>query len=282
LLADERVDVISICTPIHLHARETIAAAQAGKHILIEKPVALNLADLKAMRDAVRNAGVKTVVSFVLRWNPSILNAKALIERGVIGDVFYAECDYWHGTGDWWSGYEWAITREMGGSSFLLGGCHAVDAIRYLIGADVIEVTAYETKGVSTLKYEFPATTVGIVKYANGAIGKICSSVECQMPYQFNVDIMGSTGTIRDNLVWSTTHLPGQKHFAEIPTILPDSGDVTHHPFQDEIDHFVACILNDVESHVNLEDAVNTHEACIAMDISAAEGRAVRLPLIRD
>ena len=62
--------------------------------------------------------------------------------------------------------------------------------------------------------------------------------------------------------------------------LLPDSGDVEHHEFQQEIDHFVDCILNDVESHVNLADAVKTHQVCLAIDQSAAAGgKPVKLPL---
>lgn len=87
VLEDERVDIVSLCTPHHLHAAETIAAAKARKHILIGKPVALNLEDLKAMRNAVREAKVKTVVSFALRWNPLFDCIKALLAEGVIGRV---------------------------------------------------------------------------------------------------------------------------------------------------------------------------------------------------
>jgi predicted dehydrogenase len=74
--------------------------------------------------------------------------------------------------------------------------------------------------------------------------------------------------------------MPGQTDFATIPTILPDSGDVTHHPFQGEIDHLVDCILNDKESFVNVEDSVKVHEICLAAEISAREGGSVKLPLL--
>ena len=74
--------------------------------------------------------------------------------------------------------------------------------------------------------------------------------------------------------------MPGQTDFATIPTILPDSGDVTHHPFQGEIDHLVDCILNDKESSANVEDGVKTHEICLAAEISAREGGSVKLPLL--
>ncbi len=71
----------------------------------------------------------------------------------------------------------------------------------------------------------------------------------------------------------------GQRGWATIPTVLPDSGDVSHRPIKDQVGHFVDCILHDRESHANLEDAALTHEICFASEISAREGRPVRLPL---
>ncbi len=280
LLANDRVEIVSITTPNHLHPEETILAAQAGKHICIEKPVAHTVADLKAMREAVREAGVKTVVSFVLHWNESFQNTKALLAAGAIGDIFYAEVDYWHGVDTWYGGWEWCITKEKGGSSFLFGGCHAVDAARWFAG-EIAEVAAYA--GGWDQRYEYPATVVATVKFVSGAVGKIASSLDIQAPYQFNVDLLGTEGTIRDNRVWSPKLFPGQKSWVEIPTILPDSGDVEHHPFEGEISHLVDCIEKDEESELNLEDAVKTHEVCIAVDSSAEQGgEVVKLPLLRD
>jgi len=277
-LEDERLQLLSICTPSHLHVEEGVAAAQAGKHFIMEKPMALDVDGIYALRDAVREAGVKTVVSFVLHWCPSLINAKKLIEAKAIGNIFYVETDYWHGVDDWYSGWEWAITRAQGGSSFLFGGCHAVDAARWLTDLDIVEVAAFA--GGWDKRYEYPATCVGIVKYSNGAIGKISSSVDLISPYQFNIDILGDQGAIRDNKLWSRTLQPEASDWTVTPAILPDSGDVEHHPFEGEIDHMVDCVRNDVESDVNIEDAVNTHETCVAMDMSIEQGGAtVKLPL---
>jgi predicted dehydrogenase len=281
VLARDDIDVVSICTPNHLHPSETIAAAQAGKHILIEKPAAMNLDDLRAMRDAVRRAGVKTVVSFVLHWNPYFQTVKALLDDGALGKVFYVATDYLHEIGPWWTGYEWARRKETGGSAMLTGGCHAVDAIRWFCG-EVEEVSAYATRG-HRQDYEYEPTIVAALKFKNGAIGKVGTSFEIEMPYVFNVELHGSEGAIRNEKLYSKRKFPGLTGFMTIPTIMPDSGDVTHHPFQGEIDHFVECIMNNQESPVNLEDAVKTHEVCIAIDQSAAQGgRPVRLPLLRD
>ncbi len=277
-LEDPELDAFSICTPSHLHPDEGVAAAQAGKHFIVEKPMTLDIDGAYALRNAVREYGVKTVVSFVLHWCPSLINTKRLLEQNTIGNIFYVETDYWHGVDDWYNGWDWAITKKYGGSSFLFGGCHAVDAARWLTGLDIVEVAAYG--GGWDDRYEYPATAVGIVKYSNGAIGKISSSVDLISPYQFNIDILGDQGTIRDNKVWSRTLAPAASNWTVTPAILPDSGDVEHHPFEGEINHFIDCILNDVESDVNVEDAVNTHEACIAFDMSIEQGGAtVKLPM---
>ena len=114
MLADPAVDIVSICTPNHLHAAEAIQAAHAGKHLLLEKPIALTLDDLRALRQAVREAGVKSVVSFVLRWNPLFETIKAQLADDAVGRVFYAEVDYFHGIGPWYKQFEWNIRKEIG------------------------------------------------------------------------------------------------------------------------------------------------------------------------
>jgi predicted dehydrogenase len=112
-----------------------------------------------------------------------------------------------------------------------------------------------------------------VVKFANGRIGKISAAVEQWMPYQFNVDVLGTEGGIRDNRFYSKK-LPGITDWGTFPTVLPNSGAVSHHPFQGEIDHFLDCIRRGVESHVSLRDAVNTHMAVFAIDRSGKEGGA--------
>jgi len=277
LLKDKRVSIVSICTPNDLHAMETIRAAEAGKHILIEKPVALNLEDLKKMQETVRKAGVKTVVSFVLRWNPLFECIKGLQRTDALGKIFMAEVDYWHPLGRWYKGFDWVITKKSGGSMLLSAGCHAVDAIRYFIGSEVAEVSAYSN---NVRECEYDANIVVAMKFEDGTIGKVSASWDVPCPYIFNIELFGENGVLRNNQLYSKKLLPGQRGWTEIPTVLPDSGDVTHHPFQGEIDHLVECILTETESHVNLEDAVKTHEVCIAADISAEEGHPVKLPLI--
>jgi len=278
VLQDPRVDIVSLSGPNHVHAEQAIAAAAAGRHVLVEKPMALSMADNRAVRDAVARAGVKSLVSFVLRWNPMIESLKTLLAQQALGDVFCAEVDYWHHLGPAYCGWEWASRSATGGSAMLLGGCHAVDILRWLVQDDVVEVTAYANN--QRALYEYDANVVAIVRFRHGAVGKTSVMFDAEIPYTFNVHLLGTDGSVRDNRLWLPRLLPGQRGWTAFPTIAPDSADVHHHPFDAEINHFVECILQDVESHCNVADAYHSHELCLAIDQSvAAGGRPVQLPL---
>jgi len=269
LLAHPGVDAVSICTPHSRHAKDAIAAAAAGKHALIEKPVAMNVEQLLEMDAAVTASGIHTVCGFVLRWNPSILATKSLIDNGMLGDLLYVQTDYWHNPEQ--SGYPGAENHltHMDVSAMLGGGCHAVDLARYLMSSDIVEVSAQQTAGLADLP--FPPMQAAIVKFANGKIGKVSACTEQWMPYQFNVDLLGTEGGLRDNRYFSKK-FPGVTDWATFPTVLPNSGAVSHHPFSGEVNHFIECVINDVESHASLHDSVNTHKACFAIDQSGSEG----------
>ena len=278
VLHDPRVDVIDVCSPSHLHAEQGIAAAQSGKHVLVEKPIALTAEENRALRDAVGKAGVRSLASFVLRFNPAARMIKSLVDSGAIGRVFYLETDYWHAIRPTHHAWDLHSKRQTAGSAMLLAGCHAVDALRWLAGDEVSEVAAMGNNSKGLFEYE--ANVVAVMKFQGGAIGKASALFDCEMPYTFNIDIAGAEGTIRDNRVWSRRLFPGQTGWAAVPTILPDSGDVSHHPFDAEMSHFVDCILAGRESHCNIADAYRSHELCMAIDRSVAEGgRPVRLPM---
>ncbi|MFM1919897.1 MAG: hypothetical protein RLZZ303_1531 [Candidatus Hydrogenedentota bacterium] len=281
LLDHPDIDIISIATPPHVHRDQAVAAAKAGKHLMLEKAMANTLPDLRDIRDAAADSGVKSVVSFVLRWNPLFEIIKAQLAAQSIGNVFYGEVDYFHGIGPWYGQYGWNVKKEIGGSSLLSAGCHALDALRWFMGGEVAEVFQYATfgKGKDFAEYEYNPTSVTVLKFTDDRLGKVASCIECIQPYVFNINLVGTEGTIKNNRIYSRKAYPGQTSWVEVPTILPDSGDVTHHPFQDEANHLVDCILNDKESDTSIADAYKTHEIIIAADRSGTEGRPVALPL---
>ncbi len=297
-LRHDGVDIVSICTPQHLHCENVLQAAEAGKHLVIEKPIANSPQEMYAMRDAVRKAGVKTVVSFVLRWNPLFVTIKSLLADGALGKVYYVETDYQSHIASWWSGWEDARTKAKGVSALLVAGCHALDAARWFASTErekaarVTEVFAWRggwRKG-GTREYnyytgawsdsappmEYDGLEVLMLKFDNGALGKVSTNYDSIMPYNFPIEIFGDKGTIKDNRLWS--HMfPGQRGWVTIPTVLPDTAEVTHHPFQGQIDHFVDCILANRESFCNLEEAIHTHEVAFAAQQCYETGEPVHL-----
>lgn len=309
LLKSRDVDIISIATPNHLHAEQAVAAAKAGKHILVEKPMGLTLRELAKIRDAVRKARVRTITSFELHYNPYLRFAKWLREAGWLGELRFARFQYLSRVTDWYSGWSWVRTKKTGGSHLLAAGCHAVDALRWCTGLEAAEVSAYHTR--FTAGYEWPTSIVVNLKLGPGGrvrkspvLGQLVSSTDFQMPYAFEVEMMGDRATLRDDLIlWNDTafDLEAMRKACPYPDVsfegtrtvtgaeairvkaeMPGSAEVSHHPFQGEIDELIDCILERRETHLSVFDGQRTMELCIAADKSADQnGKPVKLPLLK-
>jgi len=273
LLDDAKVDIVSECMPNFLHAREGVMAFDAGKHLILEKPAGINREELTALGEASRSSGRKSVVSFVMRWHPLVANLKNLLSKSAIGKVYYAEFDYWHGIKPSFSSYGWIRRKEFAGGAMITGGCHAADLARYLHG-EVAEVFAFSTKARDD--FDYPTTTVAAVKFASGAVGKLSVSLDgLGFPYQFNIDLLGTKGALRDNRIFSKELFPSQKDFALLPCDTPNSGSVEHHPFKQEIDNLVECIEYGKPVLSDVEDACRSMEVALAVTESAATGKPV-------
>ena len=273
LFDDDRVKIVVSCTPPDVRPQQVERAAKTGRHVVIEKPIALDYEGVRRIYRAVEESKVKTVTSFVLRWNPQFETVKQLQADGVIGKMIYAEADYWHPLKKEYPSYPWAVGKENGGSAFISAGCHAADAIRYFAG-EVTEVAAFSAGPKKDLNYEYDPVVVASLKFENGAVGKLSTVLDADTPYIFNVRLFGTEGTVQNNRVFSKKHYPGSLNYWTFPTIEPDSGDVSHHPFIPEIAHFMECIENDVESHAAIYDSYRSMALCFAIDESAAKDGA--------
>jgi len=278
-LQDKNVDIVTICTPNAVHASQTIKAADAGKHILIEKPLAMTWEDTKAMKAAIDKAGVKTLVGYVLHWNPMFVTMKRLLKEGRLGRLFYVEADYFHRVDEKYPCYGWTRTIEGGKSSLLAGGCHAVDALRQFMPGEIDEVTAY-TSGLVRDDFEYPGTLAMLVKFKDGTMGKVGSSYDMILPYIFNVHLFGNKGSMINNTLYAPEFIEGQNKYMEIPVTTPDSGDVSHHNFPEEIDHLVDNIIDGTPCECDFNHAYVTQQVVFAGDLSAETGQPVKLPLV--
>jgi UDP-N-acetyl-2-amino-2-deoxyglucuronate dehydrogenase len=275
-LGRKDVDIVAICTPNDRHAAEAVQAARAGKHLVVEKPIALTLPDLRAVAGAVEEYRVKATVGFVLRWNPMVRMAQRLARDGTLGDLVLVDADYIHRVDPARAGWEWKGRAQTSGGALLMGGCHAVDALRFCAG-EVDSVSAYAAH-VARREFDYPPTVTASLRFAGGAVGKLSVTFEAYTPYIFNLNLYGSRGTLRNNRLYASA-LAGQTDYATIPTVLPDSPDVTHHPFQAEVDDLVEAIREDRQPLAAVADAARSHELCLAIDRAWAEGRPVTLPL---
>jgi predicted dehydrogenase len=281
MLNDSSIKIIDICSPHPFHAEQAISAARAGKHLIIEKPIAITYQDAVAMRKAITESGVKTCVCFEVRFSRQGILTRSLLDEGLLGSLHYGEVDYYHGIGPWYGQFSWNIKKDFGGSSLLTAGCHAVDLLLQLMDSEVEEVTSYSNRSSNPTfaPYEYDTTSVTIMKFKDGKIGKVASVVDCLQPYYFHIHLVGSEGSLLDNRLYSSK-LKGlsKESWSTLETSLIDSGDVAHHPYLPQFQSFVESLRKDEKMPLtDFETAFESHRVVFAADLSAAENRTVKL-----
>lgn len=273
MLEDENVQIVVECMPNYLHASESLLALEANKHLVLEKPVGITQEETDALFAAAAGSQVKTVVSFLIRWVPLVENIKLLIESGALGEIYYTGTDYWHGIKKSFSSYSWISKQQFAGGAMITGGCHAADAGRYFNG-EVEEVSAFSTFGRKD--FDYPTTLSAAVKYRNGSVGRMSASLDgLAFPYQFNMDILGTQGAIRNGKLYSQKLFPKQNGWIDLPMIEPNSGSVDHHPFKQEWDEFTTALLGGEEPRSTLMDACRSMDVVHAITESALSGKPI-------
>jgi len=244
LLASPEIDVVSLCGFPRGHAKQTIQAARAGKHLIIEKPLCFLLKDLRAIQKAVAAAGVKTCVGLECRFSSQFLAIKSVLDRGLLGALHYGEVDYYHGIGPWYAQFRWCAKKAEAGSSLLNAGCHALDALLLCMGSEVEEVSSYgcKSRSKSFAAYDYPSTTVTLVKFKNGTVGKCTSSLDCLQPYYFHTHLVGSKGSLLDNKFHSSEIGTNKAAWNTLAMKMLDTGDVSDHPYQTQFEAFFAAL----------------------------------------
>jgi len=281
MLKDDRIDVIDICTPHPLHPSQVISAAKTGKHLIIEKPLAIDWPNAKKMRQAIKRSGVNVCVCFECRFSQHFQMIRSIIDKGLLGRLHYGEVDYYHGIGPWYGQYSWNIKKDLGGSSLLTAGCHALDALLMFMDSKVTEVTSYHTQSSAKpfKPYEYPTTSVTILNFADGRIAKVTSCIDCLQPYYFHVHLVGSEGSLLDNR-FTSQKLKGlsKDNWSTLQTSLIDSGDVGHHPYLPQFQAFVDAVRQGKPMPLtDFDTSFETHRVVFAADRSAAESRPVKI-----
>ena len=176
MLGRDDIDLVSVCTPPFEHSRNSIDALRAGKHVLCEKPMAGSLQECDAMIDAARSSGRSLSQVFQWRYQRDSLMAKALIDEGKLGHVFFGKVDalWWRGLHYydlWWRG-TWE--QECGGAT-LNHAVHPVDTYLWLMGQLPESVSA--DMGAFTHDIEVEDLSIAMLRFGDGALGQLTSSV---------------------------------------------------------------------------------------------------------
>lgn len=308
MMEDDRIQLFDNGGPNNLHAEPSIAAAQAGKHVFCEKPLARTAEEAKTMLDAVTKAGVKHMVAFNYRFVPAIRLARNLIESGRLGQIYHFRAVYLQ---EWImphynQGMIWRLSKEQAGSGALGDlGAHIIDLGRYLVGEmksvgalTRTFITERPTAEGGTGRVDVDDAFVSVVEFENGAIGTLeATRFAAGRKNHEVVEINGEKGTIRFNLermneleVYWVDEEP--KETRGFHNVLVSEG---YHPwwenwwpqghiigwehtFVHELTHFLDCIVNDKEvgpHGATFEDGYRAAVVCDAILESAGSRRQV-------
>jgi predicted dehydrogenase len=199
LLADPEVDAVYIPLPNHLHAPWTIATARAGKHVLCEKPLALNAAEVRAMAGAAEKHGVALLEAFMYRFHPQFTKALALIRAGRIGEVRLVRSAFTFLNVGHDENYRW--NPQMGGGALYDVGCYPVNAARTILEAEPVSVFARagldprrRVDITTALLLEFPGRRFALCDAGFAA------------PFQSRLEVVGTEGRLTLSRAFSAKH----------------------------------------------------------------------------
>ncbi|MCZ6679104.1 MAG: Gfo/Idh/MocA family oxidoreductase [Candidatus Poribacteria bacterium] len=197
LLTDDEINAIYIATPPYLHCEQTILAAQAGKHVLCEKPMGMNVAECRQMIDACREHNVTLMIAYYRPFFPNVVKMKQLMEEGAIGEVVLARVNHTASYDP--SHHEWGAWRTnpriSGGGVLMDLGSHRIDLLLYLLG-DVASACGY----AETVCFDYPVddSAVFTLRFENGthAVANLNWSVGVSVD---EVEVYGTKGSLRCN-----------------------------------------------------------------------------------
>ena len=266
LLADPNIDVIYNPLPNGMHAEWTIKAAQAGKHVLCEKPIGVTPEEVDAMADAAQKAGVYVTEGFMYRHHPQTLKVKQLLDEGTIGKVRLVR-----------GSFTFNIAREddirlnkalIGGSIWDVG-CYPISYARYIIGTEPVEVFGQQVTSQSGVDETF----VGQMRFP----GDVYAQFDCgfRAPFRTHIEIVGSAGVIT---------IPRPFKPNDQDQVILNIGDTVQTVVSDsevlylgEVEDIADAILTGKTPRISLAHSRANVAAIVALLQSAREGKPVTL-----
>lgn len=270
LLADDSIDAVYIPLPNHLHKEWSIKAAEAGKHVMCEKPVGLNAAEAKDMAAAFEGTGLKFAEAFQWRHHPQGQKVRELVSSGAIGELKLLK-----------AGFSFPLERqedvrwepEMGGGALYDLGCYPISAVRYITGKEPLSATAHiewGDRGVDTLVVATLAFPDGVLAHIN------CSFL---LPLARYYTVCGADGTLTVNRAYNPT---GDKP-SQVSRLGPDREVVEtydigqHNSYELMVEDFNRAIIDDTDPPFSGADAIKNMRVIDAIFEAARSGGTVAI-----
>ena len=289
-LKKHKPNAVIVANPTSLHLETALPAAEAGCHILLEKPLSNSTDGLDQLQNAVKKSGSKVLVAFQFRFHPGLMKAKELISKGEIGRVISAHVHFgeylpaWHPWEDYRQGY--ASRSDLGGG-VVLTQCHSLDYLPWLVGR--VESAWGFTAKLSDLEVNVEDTAKIGLRFDGGALGSLHLDF-AQQPTEHYFTIIGTKGTLKWNLMDGATRI--YRASAESLAIstgagIKAGGEWEAYPidetwernvmFLEQMKHFVSVVRGETEPTCTLDDGVRVQQLVQAIHESNATGRVVEL-----
>jgi len=300
LVASDQVDAVAIVTPPIAHAEATLAAIGAGKHVLCEKPFAMNISEAKAMRDAAIAEGVTAMIAHEFRYTPQRLHAKDLMTQGYVGQpgTVYAQANFALGRPGGPAPMTWQANLADGGGALGALGSHFLDSMRWWVG-DITAVSAHlatlrpdriDAATGATLKADGDDTFTINLRFANGAVGALAYTATAPVQLGAQITISGTEGVLSlpqagvnpttREVVWAGRGGDAQVEQLPMPEqfqALPDDRDRRIPAFRRLVRDFTQGIRDGNSPSPNFDDGVAVQAILDAARESSATGREVEI-----
>ena len=291
MLANPAIDIVSICSPSGAHMEACVAAAKAGKHVIVEKPLDVTLAKCDAMIEACQAANVKLATIFPSRFHRSSRLMKEAVDQGRFGQLALGDAYVkWFRTQEYYDSGAWRGTWELdGGGALMNQAIHSVDLLLWLMGP-AVEVMAH-TATVGHERIEVEDVCTATIKFANGALGVVEATTAGFPGSLKKIELSGSKGTAvleeEDIIKWEFAETaPEDEALREEMQGKTKTGGgaadpaaIGHHAHAELFRDFLDAIENDRAPAIDGVEGRRSVELIVAIYQSAKTGCAVKLPL---
>jgi myo-inositol 2-dehydrogenase / D-chiro-inositol 1-dehydrogenase len=289
MLEMDELDMVVVGVPTDLHCQVAVDAAAAGKHVVMEKPLCLNLAEADRMIDACRGARVKLMYAEELCFAPKYVRLKQLLDSGALGRPLFIKQSEKHDGPH--AAHFWDVNRAGGGVTMDMG-CHAIEFFRWMLGRPKIKsVYAHMGTYLHTDKTEGDDNAVLILEFENGVTALAEESWTKPGGMDDRAEVYGSQGVAYANLLQGNSILTYsgvgydyavEKAGSTVGWSFTIYEEAWNYGFPQELAHFVECVEQDRQPLVTGEDGRAVLEAIFAAYESAGSGRKVELPFHTD